>query len=71
MLGHHLKAACLEKRGKWDKLVPLILMSYRATAEASMGMTQNMISLGSQTRLPIQAIHGVPLKPDVKERTVR
>ena len=31
MLGRCLKAACRETRQEWDEIVPLILMSYRAT----------------------------------------
>ena len=34
-LGSCLKPACRETRQEWDELVPLILMSYRATPQAS------------------------------------
>ena len=34
-LGRCLKAACRETKQEWDELVPLILMSYRATPQAS------------------------------------
>ena len=33
-------------------------------------MTPNMMMLGRQTRLPIQAIYGAPLEPALEERTV-
>ena len=45
-LGQCLKAACRETRQEWDELVPLILMSYRATPQASTGVTPNMMMLG-------------------------
>ena len=60
-LGRCLKAACRETRQEWDKLVPLILMSYQATPQASMGVTPNMMMLGRQTRVLIQAMYGSPL----------
>ena len=60
-LGRCLKAACREKKQEWDELVPLILMSYRATPQARTGVTPNMMMLGRQTRLPVQAMHGAPL----------
>ena len=69
-LGRCLKAACQETRQEWDELLPLILMSYRATPQASKGVTPNMMMLGRQTRLPIQAMYGTPLGPDEEEQTV-
>ena len=50
--------------------VPLILMSYRATPQASTGVTPNMMMLGRQTRLPVQAMYGAPLGPEEEEITV-
>ena len=35
------KAACRETRQEWDELVPLILMSYQATPQASTWVTPN------------------------------
>ena len=55
---------------EWDELVPLILMSYRATPQASTGVTPNMMMLGRQTRLPVQAMYGTPLGPEEEETTV-
>ena len=49
---------------------PLILMSYRATPQASTGVTPNMMMLGRQTRLPVQAMYGAPLGPEEEESTV-
>ena len=66
-LGHCLEAACRETRLEWDEVVPLILMSYRATPQ---GVTPNMMMLGRQTRLPIQAIYGMPLGREEVEETV-
>ena len=68
-LGRCLKAACREMRREWDELVPLILMNYRATPQAST-VTPNMMMLGWQTRLPLQGIYGAPLEPDEQEQTV-
>ena len=48
----------------------LILMSYRATPQASTGVTPNMMMLGRQTRLPVQAMYGAPLGPEGEESTV-
>ena len=69
-LGRCLKAACRETKQEWEELLPLILMSYRATPQASTGVTPNMMMLGRQTRLPVQAMYGTPLGPDEEERTV-
>ena len=69
-LGRCLKAACRETKQEWDELVPLILMSYRATPQASMGVTPNMMMLGRQTKLPVQAMYGTPLGPEEEETTV-
>ena len=55
---------------EWDELVPLILMSYRATPQASTGVTPNMMMLGRQTRLPVQAMYGAPLGPEEEASTV-
>ena len=69
-LGRCLKAACRETKQEWDELVPLILMSYRASPQASTGVTLNMMMLGLQTRLPFQAMYGTPLGPEEEETTV-
>ena len=69
-LGRCLKAACRETKQEWDELVPLIMMSYRATPQASTGVTPNMMMLGRQTRLPVQAMYGTPLGPEEEETTV-
>ena len=45
-------------------------MSYRATPQASTGVTPNMMMLGWQTRLPVQAMYGTPLGPEEEETTV-
>ena len=70
ILGHCLKATCRETRRECDEMVPLILMSYRATPQASMGVTPNMMMLGRQMRLQLQAISGAPLEPDGQEQMV-
>ena len=69
-LGRCLKGACRETKQEWDKLVPLITMSYRATPQASTGVTPNMMMLGRQTQLPVQAMYGTPLGPKEEETTV-
>ena len=69
-LGQCLKVACRETKQEWDELVPLILMSYRATQQASTGVTPNMMMLGRQRRLPVQAMYGAPLWPEEEEKTV-
>ena len=69
-MGRCLKAACRETKQELDELVPLILMSYRATPQASEGVTLNMMMFGQQTRLPVQAMYGTPLGPNEEERTV-
>ena len=69
-LGRCLKAACSETKQKWDELVLLILMSYWATPQASTGVTPDMMMLGRQTRLPVQAMYETPLGPDEDMRTV-
>ena len=68
--GRCLKAACRETKQEWDELVPLILMSYRATPQASTEVTPNMMMLGRQTRLPVQAMYGTPLGQEEEESTV-
>ena len=69
-LGRCLKVACRETKQEWDELVPLILMSYRATPQASTGVTPNIMMLGRQTRIPVQAMYGAPLGPEEEESTV-
>ena len=69
-LGQCLKAACREMKHEWDELVPLILMSYRAMPQASTEVTPNMMMLGRQTRLPVQAMYGTTLGPEEEETTV-
>ena len=68
-LGRCLKAAYWETKQEWDELVPLILMSYQATPQASTGVTPNMMMLGRETRLPVQAMYRTPLGPDEEDRT--
>ena len=68
-LGQCLKAAGRETKQEWDELVALILMSYRATPQVSTGVTPNMMMLGRQTQLPVQAMYRTPLGPDEAERT--
>ena len=68
-LGRCLKVACRETKQEWDEVVPLILMSYRATPQASTGVTPNMMMLGRQTRLPVQAMYGAPMGPEEEEST--
>ena len=70
MLGRCLKAACQETRQEWDELVTLILMSYWAISQASMGVTPNMMMLGRQTQLPIQAMYGTRLGLEDAEQTM-
>ena len=69
-LGQCLKASCWETKQEWDELVPLILMSYWATPQTSTGVTPNMMMLGRQTRLLVQAMYGTPLGPEEEETTV-
>ena len=69
-LGRCLKAACRETRREWDELVPLILKSYRAMPHASTWGTRNMMMLGRQTQLPLQAIYGAPLELDEQNQTI-
>ena len=69
-LGRCLKAACRETRREWDELVPLLLISYWATPQASTGVTPNMMMLGWQTRLLLQAIYSAPLEPEGQDQTV-
>ena len=41
-----------------------------ATPQASTGVSPNMMMLGRQTRLPVQAMYGTPLGLDEEERTM-
>ena len=54
---------------KWER-AGNNLMSYRATPQASTGVTPEMMMLGRQTRLPLQAMYGAPLGPDEEEKTM-
>ena len=65
-LGRCLKAACRETKQEWDELVPVILMSYWAMPQASTGVTPNMMMLGRQTRLPVQAMYGARPASDLE-----
>ena len=70
VLPTYCRPTCRETKQEWDESVPLILMSYRATPQASTGVTPNMMMLGQQTRLPVQAMYGTPLGLDEEEKTV-
>ena len=60
-----------ETRREWDELLPLILMSYQATPQASTGVTPNMMMLGRQTRLLLHlAIYSALLEPDGQDQTI-
>ena len=60
-LGCCLKAPCRETKKEWDEMVPLILMRY------GHGGTPNLMMLGWQIRIAIQAIYGTPLDLDQEE----
>ena len=49
----------------------IVSMSYRATPQASTGVTPNMMMLGRQTRLRVQAMYGAPLGLEEEESMVR
>ena len=50
--------------------MPLILMIYRGHAPSEHRVTPNMMMLSRQSRLPIQAMFGMPLGRDEEEQTM-
>ena len=50
--------------------MPLILMSYPATPQASTAVMPNMMMMGRQSRLPLKAVFGAPVEPAPEEKTI-
>ena len=50
-----------EERNDWDDHLPFIMMAYRATPQASTGISPNKMFFGSEISLPIDCMYKLPL----------
>lgn len=55
---------CQNDQSSWDESLPQLLMAYRSSIHASSGQTPNMMMLGRNITLPLEAV--IP-QPDQKE----
>jgi hypothetical protein len=55
---------CQHDQHKWDEYLPQVMMAYRASEHSSTGQTPNMMVLGRQVILPLQAVVGRPTDDD-------
>lgn len=60
MLTHY----CENNQQRWDEVLPQVLMAYRSSAHASTGQTPNMMMLGRNITLPLEAVIPRPEKSD-------
>ena len=49
-----------ENHRNWDKLLPYVMMAYRASEHKTTGMTPNKLMLGRETTTPLDIIYDMP-----------
>ena len=47
---------CQENQRHWDEVLPQVLMAYRSSVHSTMGVSPNMMMLGRNITMPIEAI---------------
>ena len=57
-----LRAYCSEKRDDWDEHLGPFMMAYRSMVHSTLNETPNMIMLGRQVCVPINALLSTPLE---------
>ena len=70
-LGRCLKAYCHDTGEDWDMAVPFLMTSYRASPQSSTKLTPNLLMLGRETMMPVQALFGRPIcSPEAEKQTL-
>ena len=54
---------CIHDQKTWDKYLPQVMMAYRASVHSSIGKTPNLMMLGRNVTLPLEAVVGNPPHP--------
>ena len=49
-----------DKQKEWDKFMPALVMSIRATVNRNTGFTPNMLMLGREIHVPVDIMFGIP-----------
>ena len=55
-----IKKICI-KQDQWDKVVPFILMTYRATNHAATSLTHNLLMFGRECNIPLHVAFPPPI----------
>lgn len=58
---------CKDDQKHWDQYLPQVMMAYRASRHASTGKTPNLMMLGREVTLPMQAVIGRPITESDEE----
>ena len=59
-----LSAFVDENHRNWDKLLPYVMMTYRASEHETTGMSPNRLMLGCETTTPLEIMYDMP--PSIK-----
>ena len=59
-----LTSYCENDQKHWDEFLPQVLMAYRSSVHASTGKTPNMMMLGRNITLPMEAVIPKPVESD-------
>ena len=51
---------CESKQNAWDQHLPYVMLAYRSSVHDSSGFSPNMMMLGREVELPLQAVVGSP-----------
>ena len=51
---------CESKQNTWDQHLPYVMLAYRSSVHDSTGFSPNMMMLGREVELPLQAVVGSP-----------
>ena len=51
---------CESKQNAWDQHLPYVMLAYRSSVHDSTGFSPNMMMLGREVELPLQAVVGSP-----------
>ena len=58
-----LTTYCEHYQKTWDTYFPQVMMAYRASVHSSVGKTPNLMMLGRNVTLPLEAVVGKPPHP--------
>jgi hypothetical protein len=62
-----LSAYTNSRQDDWDIYLPAVMMAYRSSVHRTMGETPNMMMLGREARLPLDAMVGNPPEAEYQE----